>query len=573
VRTPLKAALTAAAASLTLLVPTLAFADTVTATDVDLVLVEGVQTLNLNVGDTANITLSYGQTNGDGKQGCNLTGTGAVLTLSATSSSAAATVSPTSPQIKCPDGAGAGAVTVTVTGAAAGSSDITFPVQSFVTSQSGLTNASFDTTGSSFHVVVVEDTPPPSDVDADGVIDDDDNCVNVANADQADDDGDGKGDACDDMVDPVVTVIVPGATGANGWFTSAPVDVGVSATDNVAVTSLACSVDGAAATDVTNPGTVAVSGDGPHTVACTARDAEGNAGEGSGTLSIDTELPGISHTLVPAAPNLLGWFNTPVTVDFGCTDLVSLIATCEGDTVLGEGEDQSVTGTATDNAGNISTDPVSNIDVDLTDPVLNVSGAASGSWDVCSGSAPARPSYDPMDALSGLQSTSDSWSSPGNATGMGNYEYSAQATDNADNDVTETRSYSFVYGSAFGGVLQPINLDGRSRFKLGSTIPVKFALSCAGVPIPNAQATLRVTKADAAPDPGVDEAVSTSQATTGNLFRYDAAGQQYIFNLNTKATYTNPGGSTVTPSVGTWTLFINLGDGSASRSVTIQISK
>ena len=40
-------------------------------------------------------------------------------------------------------------------------------------------------------------TTPRPDTDADGVFDDEDNCPDVANADQADEDGDGLGDACD----------------------------------------------------------------------------------------------------------------------------------------------------------------------------------------------------------------------------------------------------------------------------------------------------------------------------------------------------------------------------------------
>ena len=39
--------------------------------------------------------------------------------------------------------------------------------------------------------------PPPPDTDGDGVIDDEDNCPEDANADQIDSDVNGKGDACD----------------------------------------------------------------------------------------------------------------------------------------------------------------------------------------------------------------------------------------------------------------------------------------------------------------------------------------------------------------------------------------
>jgi uncharacterized surface anchored protein len=42
------------------------------------------------------------------------------------------------------------------------------------------------------------EAPPPLDADGDGVSDDADNCVQTANADQADADGDGKGDLCDE---------------------------------------------------------------------------------------------------------------------------------------------------------------------------------------------------------------------------------------------------------------------------------------------------------------------------------------------------------------------------------------
>jgi hypothetical protein len=48
------------------------------------------------------------------------------------------------------------------------------------------------------------------------------------------------------------------------------------------------------------------------------------------------------------------------------------------------------------------------------------------------------------------------------------------------------------------------------------------------------------------------EAASTSNATTGSLFRYDATAQQYIFNLATKGL-----------TAGTYSLKITLDDGTA----------
>lgn len=51
------------------------------------------------------------------------------------------------------------------------------------------------------------------DSDGDGVKDDDDNCPTVANAGQADTDGDGTGDACEDVTPPVTAT---GCTEAGG---------------------------------------------------------------------------------------------------------------------------------------------------------------------------------------------------------------------------------------------------------------------------------------------------------------------------------------------------------------------
>lgn len=97
--------------------------------------------------------------------------------------------------------------------------------------------------------------------------------------------------------------------------------------------------------------------------------------------------------------------------------------------------------------------------------------------------------------------------------------------------------------------LQPINSDGSSIFKLGSTIPVKFKLTGASAGITNLVATLSVAKVSNQVTGTTVEAVSTAASNAGNTYRYDPTTQQYIFNLSTKGM-----------TAGTWSLQTNLGD-------------
>jgi hypothetical protein len=117
-------------------------------------------------------------------------------------------------------------------------------------------------------------------------------------------------------------------------------------------------------------------------------------------------------------------------------------------------------------------------------------------------------------------------------------------------------------GFSWSGVLQPINADSTSIFKLGSTIPVKFQLTgtCAGNPGLTAQIFLAQISNSVV---GTEmEATSTSAADSGNTFRYDAGADQYIYNLATKPL-----------AVGTWQIRIDLGDGVLNRVVNISLKK
>ena len=132
------------------------------------------------------------------------------------------------------------------------------------------------------------------------------------------------------------------------------------------------------------------------------------------------------------------------------------------------------------------------------------------------------------------------------------------ATDANGNTSTVTQNVTVKY--AFGGILQPINQDDSSVFKQGSTIPVKFWLKNANNAfVSTAEAKITYTKLNNNPTGNEIEAVSTSAATTGNLFRYDSSSNQYIFNLSTKGL-----------SVGDYRLTITLNDGT-SYSVKISL--
>src|SRR5262249_11750996 len=98
--------------------------------------------------------------------------------------------------------------------------------------------------------------------------------------------------------------------------------------------------------------------------------------------------------------------------------------------------------------------------------------------------------------------------------------------------------------------LQPINPDGSSIFKKGSTVPVKFMLQGVSAGITNLVAKLTAAKVSNGIEGTALEAVSTSAADTGNQFRYDPSCNQSIFNLSTKSLTT-----------GTWSLRADLGDG------------
>jgi hypothetical protein len=268
---------------------------------------------------------------------------------------------------------------------------------------------------------------------------------------------------------------------------------------------------------------------GSQTVTCSYTDAGGLSDSDSATYTIvDTGNPTISHSLAPSAANGNGWYNTDVVVSFSCEDTGSGIQSCEGGTTLGEGAARSVTGTATDWAGNTATDTVSGINIDKTKPTVGFSGGPAATYYF--GSDPAAPTCDAADALSSL----DTCVISGGGTSVGAHSYTATATDKAGNTATATLNYT-VLAWSLRGFYQPVDMGGVwNTVKGGSTVPLKFQVLAGPTELTDISAVKSFTQKTVA-CPGATAITDSIEITTtgGTSLRYDSTAGQFIQNWAT----------------------------------------
>jgi hypothetical protein len=177
-----------------------------------------------------------------------------------------------------------------------------------------------------------------------------------------------------DRTPPNTTAYVPDTFNGTGWY-AGPVQVSLLANDALSgVEATYYSVDGGDSQPY--DGSFQFTEGGIHTITFWSVDKAGNvedktAGGNSITLKIDNINPTIDGTRSPDA-NAFGWNNGPVSVAFSCSDAETGIKSCVGDKTLSdEGAAQSVTGVATDNAGNKASATVDDINIDLTKPTLS----------------------------------------------------------------------------------------------------------------------------------------------------------------------------------------------------------
>lgn len=220
-----------------------------------------------------------------------------------------------------------------------------------------------------------------------------------------------------DTTPPVITPVVTGTLGNNGWYTS---DVNVSWT----VTDPESSISSKSGCDTTvlntdTAGTV---------LTCTATSAGGTS-TNSITIKRDATTPTITGAAT-TSPNANGWYNGPVTIHYTSSDSLSGLVATPADTVIStEGAAQSVTQTVTDLAGNTASVTVGPINIDMTTPgityTLSPSPNANG-WN----DGPVIVTFTCNDSLSGV----DTCSSPVTISAEGaNQQVTGSATDKAGN--------------------------------------------------------------------------------------------------------------------------------------------
>ncbi len=317
-----------------------------------------------------------------------------------------------------------------------------------------------------------------------------------------------------DATPPVIAPDVSGTLGNNGWYQS---DITISWT----VTDAESSVSNQSGC---NTQTVTADTSGI-TFTCTATSSGGTNAQ-SVTVKRDATSPNIGLISRTPAANANGWNNTDVTLNWSCGDATSgAVNASDSQMVSTEGQNQTSTGTCTDNAGNTASDTQTGISIDKTAPTLAPTVAPNPV--LLNGTATATPNA--TDALSGI--VSQSCAATNTAT-VGSQTAACTATDSAGNTANADASYQVVNNQVvytFAGFFQPVdNLPTINVATAGSSIPVKFSLNgnqglnimAAGYPV-SSPITCNANE----PGAIIEETVNPG----ANTLSYDATTDRYSY--------------------------------------------
>jgi hypothetical protein len=252
----------------------------------------------------------------------------------------------------------------------------------------------------------------------------------------------------------------------------------------------------------------------------------------------DTTPPNAPSTAINPAPNAAGWNHTDTLVSFTSNGdpggIFSGVASCGPNvTLASDGDEQVVSGSCTDNAGNTSATSSATVRLDKTPPHVEVTGVHDGANYIL-GAVPAA-NCETFDSLSGVASPASLSLSGGSGNGVGTFSaVCSGASDIAGNVAPPARvSYSVSY--AFSGFLSPLG-SGLGDYKLGSTIPLKWRLMDGNGQLISDLGAIKAFKIAFNGDcAGPAEGEAFDPGTNGATgIRFDPASMQFVANWQTR---------------------------------------
>ena len=244
---------------------------------------------------------------------------------------------------------------------------------------------------------------------------------------------------------PVITPVIFGTLGANGWYVS---NVTINwAFDGPVDSSVGCDAK-------------TISADTPGTTFTCSATRDGFTTSVTKTFKVDKTAPALA-TGLERAPDANGWYNRPLTIEFTGTDATSGIQGCATVRYAGpDNPDAAVSGWCKDNAGNTAGGSVG-FKYDATGPsVFAVTGKGGNrsvdiAWRMSSDTArvdvvraPGRNGQGESVVYAGLGT---GFRDPGLVVGR-KYEYRVVGTDAAGNRVESSR----IEVTATGALVSPL---------------------------------------------------------------------------------------------------------------------
>jgi lysophospholipase L1-like esterase len=226
--------------------------------------------------------------------------------------------------------------------------------------------------------------------------------------------------------------------------------------------------------------------------------------------SPDADLSGSEYDVrITGAEGDLAWsrYTTPITVD------------AEGVT--------SLTARSVDRAGNIEAAQTHQVKIDRTAPSVDVACPAPT---LLNGTASAAVTA--TDRLSGF-AVDPNGSLPLDTSQVGTHTHVVEVQDRAGNRASASCQFTVAYD--YSGIAQPVNPDGSSVFRAGSTVPLKFTLSDGqGTRQSTATPVLSVRRVSASIVGTEVEDVAEEAPSSGNRFAWSSTEGRYHYNLSTK---------------------------------------